>query len=161
MDLFIFQLAAGGLFQKDTLDQCTMEEINQLSCLRSTPLHYAILGGNTGAIQYLLEKGVPVNTLNIYGESALHWACKIGNLAIIQLLLQHKASPSATDSDGNTILHWAAEYDHEQIILFLLENHGASLSLTTRNSENQTPAHVAKTNSSRKALRILRKASIR
>ena len=157
----IFQLAAGGLFQKDSLDQCTKEEINQRSCLRSTLLHYAVLGENADTVRYLLEKGVPVNGINVYQESALHWCCKIGNMAIVRLLLQHGASSRAIDSDGNTLLHWAAEYDHEHIVLLLLQDSEASLSLTTRNSQNLTPSEVAKKSKSRMALRALLRAITR
>ena len=101
LNLAIFQLAACGLFQKNSLEQCSAEEINLLSSLRSTPLHYAIVGENEETVRYLVLRGALVNTTNIYAESPLHWACKVGNLAIVRTLLQHKACPHAVDADGD------------------------------------------------------------
>jgi ankyrin repeat protein len=160
MNLAIFQLAACGLFQKNSLEQCSAEEINLLSSLRSTPLHYAIVGENEETVRYLVLRGALVNATNIYAESPLHWACKVGNLAIVRTLLQHKACPHAVDADGNTTLHWAAEHNHEGVVLLLGEFADASLT-STRNHDGFTPIQLAKKNDSKGALRSLRKLSRR
>jgi ankyrin repeat protein len=152
-------MAANGLYEMEALCQYTAEDFSQLSSLRSTPLHYAVLGGNKEVVTYLLEKGALVNARNVYAESPLHWACKMGDASIVRLLLLHGASPNAIDSDGNTMLHWAAEYDHEEILLALLR---VSLQcLFIRNSENQTAMQVAKNDNSQRAFCALLKASKR
>ena len=83
----IFRMAADGSSEMEALCQYSAEDLSQLSCLRSTPLHYAVLGGNKELITYLLEKGALVNARNVYAESPLHWACKMGDTSIVRLLV--------------------------------------------------------------------------
>ena len=155
MNSSIFRLAVCGRYRKSSLD-LHQEDINSFSCLNSTPLHYAILGGNEETVRYLIERGAKTNAQNVYLESVLHWACKEGDLAIIRLLVQHKASVTALDSEGNSPMHWAAEYDNEKVILLLLESGGHS-SLHIKNEDGHTPRQVAKRNKSKQALAALRK----
>jgi ankyrin repeat protein len=160
MDIAIFRLAACGLYRKDSLDHCSPADLNLLSSLHSTPLHYAVVGGNEHTVRHLVACGANVNAFNVYRESALHWACKEGNTDIISLLLQSKASPNALDSDRNTPMHWAAEYNHGEVILLLMK-HGGSSSQSITNDEGLTPLQVAKQNKSRKASRALQQGLFR
>ena len=156
MDVAIFRLAVCGRYRRDSLDNCPPSDINQVSSLRSSALHYAVLGGNKDTVRYFVAKGSDVNAFNVYHESVLHWACKEGNTNIIRFLLQHKACPNALDSEGNTPMHWAAEYNHGKVIR-LLAKYGGLSSLSIRNEEFRTPLQVAEMNNSRKASRALKK----
>ena len=160
MDIAIFRLAACGLYRKDSLDHCSPADLNLVSSLHSTPLHYAVVGGNEHTVRHLVACGANVNAFNLYRESALHWACKEGNTRITSLLLESKASPNALDSEGNTPMHWAAEYNHGKVILLLMK-HGGSSSQSTTNEEMLTPLQVAKQNKSRNASRALQKGLFR
>jgi ankyrin repeat protein len=155
MDSPIFRLAASGLYQKDSL--CLLlDDLNATSPYESTPLHYAVLGGNEDTVRYLVEKGARVNAKNIFQESALHWACKEGNPNVVRYLLQHSASFLALDSEGNTPMHWAAEHDQEEIIRILLD-HGDETSSRIKNEDGRTPRGLAERNKSKEALMALRK----
>ena len=159
MDFPIFRLAASGRFHKLSLDRYR-KDVNSLSNLKSTPLHYAILGGNEDTVRYLVKEGARVNTQNVFLESVLHWACKEGNLNIIRFLLQHKAHATALDYRGNSPMHWAAECDNDKVVLLLLE-FGGRPSRHIKNDDGHTPRQVAKRNQSKKALTALRRASSR
>ena len=154
MDHAIFRLVSSGLFQKESLDRCTQDDINSLSSLESTPLHYAVIGGNQDTVRYLVARGARVNARNAYGESVLHWACKEGNAKLTRFLLQHNATPISSDTEGNTPMHWAAEYDCDQVIQMLVEFGGES-SCRVKNEDGQTPLEVAQSNHSRKVARTL------
>ena len=155
MDSAIFQLVVSSPFQRETLDLYVDADLDSLSSLKSTPLHYAILGGNEETIRYLLSRGAYVNASNMFRETALHWACKEGNPIIVRLLLRQGAFPNALDSERNTPLHWAAEYDHEEVIHLLLEN-DCECSKHIKNEDGLTPFQVARRDKSKQALNALR-----
>ena len=159
MDFAIFRLVVGGLFPRESLELYLDSELESLSSLGSTLLHYAILGGNEETVRYLLSRGALVNAHNMFRETALHWACKEGNLDIVRLLLQHGAFPNVLDTERNTPLHWAAEYDHKKIIQLLLENNCES-SRHIKNEDGLTPLQVAKQNRSKQASAILRSKAL-
>ena len=156
MNIAVFRLAASSLHRKDSLDCCSPAEFKLVSSLLSTPLHYAVVGGNELTVRLLVGRGINVNTLNVYRESALHWACKEGNTKIIRFLLENWASPNALDSDGNTPMHWAAEYNHGKAIHLLIK-YGGLASLNAINGEGLTSLQVAKLNYSRRASRAIQK----
>ena len=49
----------------------------------SCALHYAAGQGQFEAVQWLLKRGVQVDTLNSCGESPLHWAAENGHMQVI------------------------------------------------------------------------------
>ena len=154
MNCPLFRLAISGTFQNDSLDS-HMDDLNTLSLYGSTPLHYAVLGGDEETVRYLVKKGASINTANIFLETPLHWACKEGHPEVVRHLLQHKAAVTL-DSEGNTPMHWAAEYDHDEVILLLLLN-GDKSACRAKNEDGHTPLQVAEKNNSKKASVALKK----
>jgi predicted RNase H-related nuclease YkuK (DUF458 family) len=51
------------------------------------PLIFAIIGGQTKMVQFLIERGADVNDKNREGKSALFWAKQFGNKEIEKLLI--------------------------------------------------------------------------
>ena len=153
MDSPIFRLAASGDYQREALE-LHLGSLNSLSRLESSPLHYAILGGNEETVRFLVSRGARVRASNMFNETPLHWACKEGNLSVVQFLLQQGAVPDSLDTEGNTPMHWAAEYDREKVILLLLE-YGTHSSRLIENEDDHTPLQVAKENGSKRALKVL------
>jgi ankyrin repeat protein len=60
-------------------------------------LHKAVTGGNPDLLKRLLERGVPVNSVNKAGETALHIAAQQADQEAIELLLAYGANPAIED----------------------------------------------------------------
>ena len=92
----------------------------------STSLYYAAYSDNAELVEYLLDKGVNVNTKYRRGETALHAAAGFANCKVVELLLAHGAEINAQDDDGQTPL-WEAVRWHtgDGEIANLLRAHGA------------------------------------
>ena len=153
MDSAIFKLAVSGHFERSALEK-VIESVNSLSCLKSSPLHYAVLGGNVDTVQFLVERGARVDSRNSFGETPLHWACKEGKESIVRLLLHKKASPNVLDTERNSPMHWCSEYDNAAAIQLLIQN-GGFRSFFVRNEEGLNPLRIAKTAHSKRAIRVL------
>ena len=141
-------------------DLLHLGNLDSTSSLNSTPLHYAVLGGNEETVRFLVSRGAQVQASNAFQETPLHWACKEGNLSIVRFLLQQNAIPDSKDSKGNTPMHWAAEFDQEKVVLLLFEYGSPSLRLT-KNADSLTPRQVAKQNKSKNASKALRRSRLR
>ena len=85
--------------------------------------------GRDLAIEFLLQKGVDIETQGGTGLTALHWAIIGGQIETIKLLVAHGASLEAKNSYGGTALGaalWSAvngdaRLDHVRIIETLLD----------------------------------------
>ncbi|MCB1157831.1 MAG: ankyrin repeat domain-containing protein [Leptospiraceae bacterium] len=89
-----------------------------------TPLQAAILYSGDEVIDLLIEKGVDINYLSLYG-SPLHVAVKRGSKNLVKRLLEKEANPDRRDSEGFTPLMLAAKLGKEEILQLLLSK-GAS-----------------------------------
>lgn len=71
-----------------------------------TPIHYAAMYGQLGAIQALLNIGnCPANIENGIGWTPLHFAAHYGHSYVVELLLNHPSvNINAKDKDGKTPL---------------------------------------------------------
>ena len=88
-----------------------------------TFLHWAALAGNNTMIEYLLEKGVPLNehSHNDYGPRPIHWACVHGNVKTMDLFLERGVPIDTTDLNGCTPLIVSAQYGQSLSISYLLQ----------------------------------------
>ncbi|XP_062572963.1 uncharacterized protein LOC134234938 [Saccostrea cucullata] len=143
VDLFKF-LSSKGLNVNDTtntgwtvLHKCCAggkEEmcrylVNMYPCLISvrdndgcTVLHSACGGGSVEVVYFLIEKGVDINTLSIYGRSILHSACLNGKFEVCEYLVENYPHLlDVKDKSSNTVLHDAAWGGNVQIVKLLIE----------------------------------------
>lgn len=60
-------------------------------------LHSAVSGGNPALLKLLLERAVPVDSVNSAGETALHIAAQQADREAIELLLAYGANPAIED----------------------------------------------------------------
>jgi ankyrin repeat protein len=99
-----------------------------------TPLHYAILNGNSGLVALLLAHGADVESrYRNRNESsrikphmtALMLAANLDSPGIAEQLLAHGASVNDTDRHGLTPLHYAISYNVSAPLISLLLTHGA------------------------------------
>ncbi len=85
--------------------------------------------GRNEVVEFLLQRGVPLQTQADTGQTALHWAVSGGQLETIKLLLQRGASLEAKNAYGATALgqalwsavHADAETDYVPIIETLIK----------------------------------------
>ncbi len=70
--------------------------------------------GRNPVVEFLLDRGVPIQAQAGTGQSALHWAIIGGHIETIELLLRRGADPKATNAYGGTALgqaEWSASHD--------------------------------------------------
>ncbi|RNF27406.1 uncharacterized protein Tco025E_00336 [Trypanosoma conorhini] len=78
-------------------------DINVQDCLGRTPLHYAVMHGNSGVVRALLNTCTSLNAgkTDYAGRTALHLAVLAGEAQILELLLKHGESV-ATETQSTT-----------------------------------------------------------
>jgi len=71
-----------------------------------TPLHFAIIGGQTETVKFLLDKGANIEARSAKGHP-LYLATNLAEAEIMRLLLEKNASVKAATGDGAPLLHLA------------------------------------------------------
>ena len=109
----------------------------------STPLHYAVLGGQLDIVQYLInERGCDRMCRNKDGETPLHNACRTNNLDVVKYLIEDlKVDSSCRDKNDCTPLHIAAAFGTLSIVQYLVEEQQCDVEC--RNKNGNTPLHYA------------------
>ena len=97
--------------------------VQQIDKEGHTFLHWAALASNNDMIEYLLEKGVPLNEYSHddYGPHPIRWACVYGNIKTIDLFLEKRVPIDTTDLNGCTPLIVSAQYGQSLSISYLLQ----------------------------------------
>jgi len=120
----------------------------------STPLMYAALYADAGALRRLLANGADPNIPNEAGATALMWA--IDDMEKTQLLIERGADVNARSNDGRTPLLIAAGRAGSRDVVKLLLDRGANPSLSaTSNNGNRTPLSEAASTGDDAVLRLL------
>lgn len=88
-----------------------------------TFVHWAALGGYNEVVNYLLDKGAPLNehSDNDYGPRPIHWACVHGQITTIDLFVEKGVPVDTTDLNGCSPLLVAAQYGQSLAISYLLQ----------------------------------------
>lgn len=76
------------------------------------------------SVQQLLNVGVDVNEIDVYGFTPLIESAIVDNIEIATVLLREGANPNLQDVTGGTALHWAVENANLNFCKLLLD-HGA------------------------------------
>ncbi len=106
-----------------------------------TPLHLAARRGQSGFVQYLLDRKVPVNVKDVASSTPLHEAVRGGQIEITAVLLAAGADPNQVDSSGNTPLHLVMPSGtRSEIFTRLL---AARADPNRKDSYGETPLHIA------------------
>jgi ankyrin repeat protein len=88
-----------------------------------TCLMYAVYGGSTKAVRWVLDKGAAIDASTYWDETALTIACSIGDTAIVALLLKRGARElGATRYVMTTALQEAAQRGFVAVVSMLLEH---------------------------------------
>ena len=100
----------------------------------------AVRAGDTETVVDLLDRGVPIDTMDDEGKSLLHWAAEGGHLTTMRLLIRRGCDVDSVDGRGLTPLHWAAAMGQTKAVRELIRK-GATKSVVA--GEYGTPLHQA------------------
>jgi len=100
------------------------------------PLHWAAQGGHLEIVKLLVEKGAPVNVMNIANETPLHYAAGGGYKEVVIYLISKGADLNALNVQSQTPVSYAARSDRTDLVKLFVEKgadvmvkdkHGATL----------------------------------
>ena len=84
-------------------------------------LHWAAEEGMVDATDFLISKGMDLNTPCSKGRTPLICAAEKGHIVIVKLLLAQGAELFRRSENGGTALIWAASNGHVDIVKYLIE----------------------------------------
>ncbi|KDO23856.1 hypothetical protein SPRG_11287 [Saprolegnia parasitica CBS 223.65] len=100
---------------------CDVDHVLGGQCLMQRDiLHWAIDGGDTTVLQYILDRGYDPNVPDYEGRTALHHAILDGNKPLIQLLLAYGAKSDTSDERGLTAISTANNLHRNTIVNMIL-----------------------------------------
>jgi ankyrin repeat protein len=101
-----------------------------------TPLHYAAVGGQVKAVEFLLGQGADVDARGKSRDTPLRVAAENGHLEVARLLLDRGADVNAKDDSNSTPLHNAAWGCKPEVVRLLIDRGAA---IEARNEWGRTP----------------------
>lgn len=117
-----------------------------------TFLHFAAFSGQKDWFELLQEKGIDINSKDIFEQTPLHVAACFSDSQTVLKLLELGADVSLKDKYGQTALHLAAAVGNVKIVRVLLE-HGAFID--EKDNFLQTPLYLAVLNLQAKVVKEL------
>ncbi|MGI5172599.1 ankyrin repeat domain-containing protein [Treponema sp. OMZ 840] len=106
-----------------------------------SPLHFAVISGETAIVQYLIKEGSSTAAKDISGSTPLHEAVRYGKTEIAAMLLDAGADINARDSMGKTPLLIISPDKKRQEIYQLLLQRGAAANAVDAYGDNAL--HIA------------------
>ncbi len=142
----ISAIIEGDLTLVETLIKHSPHLLNEMSSIRSTPLHFAAESGHLEVVQFLVKQNDSLLTrANNTGLIPFHYAASKGHLNVVQFL--NKTNPfllTQVNNAGSISLHFAAESGHLEVVQFLIQQNSSLL--TQVNNAGLTPLHYAAQN---------------
>ncbi|KAJ3324982.1 hypothetical protein HDV06_005571 [Boothiomyces sp. JEL0866] len=103
--------------------------LTDLDADQRIPLHWAVSGKHLDVVNYLIEKGSPIDLEDEEGWTPLMIAVSTGGVEIAKILLGKKANPNFKNKTKRAPLHYAASKNQYEIGQLLIE-HGADVHAT-------------------------------
>jgi ankyrin repeat protein len=140
----------------ESVAEYLIEKDAELTMFGRTLLHEAAQRKMNNLATALLQRGVPVNSLDSDKMTALHEACTVGAWNMSRMLIDRGASIDATtEKNGQTALHMAAEKGHLRLVGLLME---AGARIDIKDQEGRTPWRTALAFNQKACAQMLRKA---
>lgn len=96
-------------------------DVNAKDKAGNTPIIWAVRKKKLHVIQYLIDCGADVKTVNESGLTLLHRVCFRGWLEVVKTLVSKGCDINAKDELGKTPALFAADNFHLEVILYLVE----------------------------------------
>ena len=128
--------------------------INETDNYGNSPLHTAILSGNSEYARILINQGVNLNIKNILELSPLHLAAFLDNDELVNQMVTKGAEIDMKGNSGYTPLHIASEMNHIALAKSLL-NMGANNRIKT--NQKLTPKTIAKIEGNDEIVKLISK----
>jgi hypothetical protein len=112
--------------------------------MQRSPLALAASFGHVDVVQFVLERGAVVDSLDADEQTPLQIAAAFGHLRVVEMLLDAGASAvRASDVSGRSAIHWAAQSGNAAIVKLILRRiPQATLNATERNGRTALDAAV-------------------
>ena len=102
-----------------------------------TPLHLAVISGNSAAVKLFISSSADLDSLDREGHSAVHWAVVCTQEDILRTLCDSGAHTDTPDNQGAYPVHYATTaQDNTEILETLLEYHE---DLNVTDKDGRTP----------------------
>ena len=105
----------------DELTKLSTHTINELDANGLAPIHYAILGNQSAAVEKLIELGTKISITNKEGDSLLHFAAISGSSQILNKLIGLGIDLNHKNPSGATALHYASAKENLATIEVLVK----------------------------------------
>ena len=106
-----------------------------------TPLHRAVLRGNTGSVEVLIDAGADAEAPSNGGIVPVQNAAWAQSSAVLGALISAGVDPEVRTENGGTLLHLAAQNNGNAATIRALLDAGAQIG--SRTNEGLTPLHLA------------------
>lgn len=113
----------------------SLESLNATNARKSKPLHFAAFHGYSKVVQFLIQKGVDIDCVNINLDTPLHLAVSQNHFDAAKVLLQEKANVFLVDNQFKTALSWAIQKNNLPLAQELLDS-GANINHIQKEWEN-------------------------
>jgi ankyrin repeat protein len=97
-----------------------------------TPLMWAIVGGHTGVVRWLVDRGAAIDVEDREGRTALWCACFYDRSPVARLLLERGADTTIADKSCWTPLMVASDRGHLEVVRLLLGNPSGKATINHR-----------------------------
>ncbi|GAB5362067.1 hypothetical protein AAMO2058_000766700 [Amorphochlora amoebiformis] len=119
------------------------EAIEAEDAVGRTPLYWAIAGGATENVRYLLEKGAIFNKTTAVGRTMLTKASWCNLPEVVIMLLKSGADFDHRDQKGRTAMHVSVASGSRASMLAIFDELGPSVPMRKQDGFGSTPFHIA------------------
>ena len=125
---------------KKFIDEFNPDVNVPIPVFENTPLHMALIHGQTEAVKVLLENGANPNAATKEGKTPLHYAANYSLLSSVKALLSAGADVNAVDVYGQTPLFDATMNDDVRIVKILAD---AGVDVNKQDKDGYTALHTS------------------
>ncbi|WCJ20919.1 Ankyrin repeat family protein [Euphorbia peplus] len=141
-----------GPEERAILQQNATYNVGKISTGKWKPLQTLALSGQIRCMDFLLDEGLNIDSVDKDGFTALHKAIMGKKDSVITHLLRKGASPHITDRDGASPLHHAVQVGALQTVKLLIK---CKADVNVADNEGWTPLHVALQTRNRHIVKVL------